>query len=456
MKRKIYDKLLEWKKCSAGRYALLIEGARRVGKSYIVETFAKNEYRHCLVLDFSRVKKEVKDLFEEKLDDLDELFMLLEARTKVRLVPGETLIVFDEVQLFPKAREAIKHLVKDGRFHYIETGSLISIKRNVEDILIPSEEMRVKMFPMDFEEFLWAVGREGMARLIRKRFVERKPLDDADHRQGMELFRQYLVVGGMPQAVEAFVRQKVLRDVEAAKRAILDLYADDIGKFAGRYKNKVRAIWAGIPGALARHERRFRPGFVGEDVRMRELDAPFEWLSESMTVNLAYNTTDPNCGFRMSEEREALKCYLGDTGLLVSHAFSENEKAREEMSRQILLGKIALNTGMLVENAVAQMFRAAGQELFFHSTHDAAASANTMEIDFLLTRTNVHLRRNVHPVEVKSTNRYSTLSLDKFERKFPTYCAEGIVVHPGPLKVEGRRIYLPLYMAALIPELEAK
>lgn len=453
MRRKIYDALIEWKRESADHYALLIEGARRVGKSWIAREFAENEYETYLLIDFAKVNSQIKHLFDEKLDDLDEFFMLLEARTRVRLIPGKSLIVFDEVQRYPRAREAIKYLVEDGRFHYLETGSLISIKKNVENIVIPSEEMKIQMYPMDFEEFLWALGAEGVMNLIRKRFVDHVPMGQADHRMAMEFFRQYLVVGGMPQAVEAFSHGRDIKASEKVKRVILDLYRDDIGKFAGRLKQKVRAIWANIPGALSAQEKRFRPGLVGEGVKMRELDSPFEWLAESMTVNLASNVSDPNAGLRLTEDRTAIKCYMADTGLLVSHAFSENRLATYDMQWKILTGKLEVNKGMLLENVVAQMFRAAGQDLYFHCNRDQENAGDRMEIEFLLAKSHVTARHNIYPVEVKSANDYTTVSMDKFVKKFSGVVARPIVLHPGDADFSDAVLRLPLYMAMLIPEM---
>lgn len=452
MKRKLYESLLNWKKNHAGKYALLLEGARRVGKSWIAGEFARNEYRSSLVIDFAKANRQIKALFEEKLDDLDEFFMLLEARTKTRLIRGESIVVFDEVQRFPRAREAIKYLVADGRFHYMETGSLISIRKNVEGIVIPSEEMRLELHPMDFGEFLWAVGAEPVADLIRARFAGRTPMGQSDHRAAMELFRQYLVVGGMPQAVEAFANGRDIEAAETAKRVILDLYRDDIGKFAGRLKNKIRAIWDNIPGALSSHEKHFRPGIVKAGTKMRELDAPFEWLAESMTVNLASNVTAPNAGLKMSEDRSLVKCYMADTGLLVSHAFSENRNAVPDMQWKILTGKLEVNKGMLMENAVAQLLRAAGQKLFFHHCSGNGNAGNRMEIDFLLSKSKVSARHNVLPVEVKSANDYTTSSLDKFRKKFAASVATPVILHPGDAVFGQDVVRLPLYMAALVPE----
>ena len=453
MKRKIYEKLVEWKRESAGKCALLIEGARRVGKSWIVKEFAQNEYESHLIIDFAKASSKIKELFEEKLDNLDEFFMLLEARTRVGLVRGKSLIVFDEVQRFPRAREAIKYLVEDGRFHYLETGSLVSIRKNVDNIVIPSEEMKVQMFPMDFEEFLWALGAEPVMKLIRRRFAEGKPMGQSDHRMAMELFRQYLVVGGMPQAVEAFADGRDIKAAESAKRLVLDLYRDDIGKFAGRLKHKVRAIWDSIPGALSAKEKRFRPGLVKEGVKMRELDSPFEWLAESMTVNISSNVTDPSAGLKLSEDRTSIKCYMGDTGLLVSHAFSENSNATYDMQWKILTGKLEVNKGMLVENVVAQMLKAAGQSLFYHYNSDQSNASNRMEVDFLLAKSKVSARHNIHPVEVKSAGDYSTISLERFMKKFRQQAATPIILHTGDADFGEGALTLPLYMAMLIPEM---
>ena len=450
MRRKIYERLLHWKRYEASKCALMIEGARRVGKSYIVEEFAKREYQHHLIIDFANTTKPIKELFEDKLGNLDEFFMMLEVRTGVELKRDETLIVFDEVQRFPRAREAIKYLVADGRFHYIETGSLISIKKNVEGIVIPSEELKIQMHPLDFEEFLWAIGREASFKLVERCFAERRPLEPSDHRMMMECFRQYVVVGGMPQAVVAFARERKLDEVEFAKKLILDLYYEDVGKYAGRLKNKVRAIWRAIPGELGRQDKRFSPGAVAQGVRMRDLDAPFEWLASAMTVNLAYNVTDPNVGFSLTSDREGMKCYLADTGLLLSLCFADNPETMKDALWKVLAGKLEINKGMLMENVVAQMFRAEGRELYFHKTNDREDGNNRIEIEFLLSKSRLTARHNVVPVEVKSNHDYTTSSLERYKAKFPGYCAERVVLHPGNADFTGDIIYLPLYMAQLL------
>ena len=288
-----------------------------------------------------------------------------------------------------------------------------------------------KVSCMDFEEFLWALGAEPVMKLIRRRFAEGKPMGQSDHRTAMELFRQYLVVGGMPQAVEAFANGRDIKAAESAKHLVLDLYRDDIGKFAGRLKHKVRAIWDSIPGALSAKEKRFRPGLVKEGVKMRELDSPFEWLAESMTVNISSNVTDPSAGLKLSEDRTSIKCYMGDTGLLVSHAFSENSNATYDMQWKVLTGKLEVNKGMLVENVVAQMLKAAGQSLFYHYNSDQSNASNRMEVDFLLAKSKVSARHNIRPVEVKSAGDYSTISLERFMKKFRQQAATPIILHTG-------------------------
>ena len=296
MKRKIYDTLLDWKRTSNGRSAIMIDGARRVGKSYIAEEFARNEYASYLIIDFAKVSRRVKGYFEDYLDDLDTFFMYLSAAFKVSLVPGNSVIIFDEVQRFPRAREAVKYLVADGRFHYIETGSLISIKKNVRNIVIPSEEYHVKMFPLDFEEFLWATGNAPMQSVIERRFAERKPVGEQMHRQIMDVFRQYLVVGGMPQVVKTFAETHDLAKVEFEKRNILNLYRDDIHKFAGALRQKVAAIFSEIPAQLSKHEKKFSASSIKEGALIRDYDGAFEWLKGAMTVNLCYGAAEPNVG----------------------------------------------------------------------------------------------------------------------------------------------------------------
>ena len=450
MKRKIYDRLLEWKAKSNGSTALLIDGARRVGKSYIVEEFAKNEYASYVLVDFSKAQTKLKRIFNEYLDDLDTFFLYFERITHSRLVKGNALVIFDEVQKFPRAREAIKHLVADGRYHYIETGSLISINKNVKDILIPSEEHRIPMYPMDFEEFLWAMGDTATMPLVRKRFADMKPLGVDVHRQIMDMFRQYMIVGGMPQAVAKFAATRDLEAVDSVKRDVLALYRADIQKYGGVLRHKALSVFNAIPSQLSRHEKRLMLSEVKAGGRMRDFESTFDWLESAMTVNVCRRATEPNVGLELATDRQSVKCYMGDTGLLVSHAFGENELAAKDVHNRLLLGNIELNEGMIVENVVAQMIRVAGHALYFFSDADRESARNRMEIDFLLARSRTERRHNISPIEVKSGMRYSTVSLDKFRTKYKRFLDVPYVLHTKDLKVEDGVTYLPLYMAPLL------
>ena len=450
MKRKIYNKLLEWKQESNGEYALLIDGARRVGKSYIVRQFAEKEYRSCVILDFNLVSKSIKDLFENDLDNLDRFFMYLSNYTGKTLYTRDTLIVFDEVQQYPKARAAIKYLVKDGRYDYIETGSLISIKKNVEGIVIPSEEEHIKMFPMDFEEFLWAMGEEMLMPFIKDCFERKKPLGQLMHRRAMDYFRLYMIVGGMPQAVEKYVETRDLAKVDKLKRRILDLYRSDISKYAKGYDTKVKSIFEEIPSQLQKHEKKFRLSALKEGARARDYETAFFWLDDAMIINSCYNTTEPNVGLNLNKDTNTMKCYMADTGLLISHAFDANEIVSEDLYRKILLDKLEMNSGMIVENIVAQMLRTAGHKLFFYSNSSMTDKDSRMEIDFLIAKSKITTRHNISPIEVKSSARYTLTSLRKCIAKYGSYLSTAYVIHPADLKEEDNIIYLPLYMCPLL------
>ena len=445
MKRKIYEQLLRWKNESAPETALLIEGARRVGKSWIVEEFAKCEYRSFVLIDFNKVSKAVIDVFKNDLEDLDVFFRKLSEYYGVRLYEGETLFVFDEVQEFPRARAAIKYLVEDGRYHFIETGSLMSIAENVTGIVIPSEEDSIKMYPLDFEEFLWATGRADMVETIKSHRRDLAPFG-AVHRKMIEAFREYLVVGGMPQAVSCWAETHDLKKVEAAKKRILKLYRNDIRKHAGRYAMKAEAVFDEIPAQLQEHDKKFRLAAIGADARMREYGDAFLWLKDAMIVNVAYNSTEPTVGLKLSAEYSTLKCYMADTGLLISHAFGSKPKALEEIVRRVMFDSISINEGMLIENAVAQMLVSQGVELFFYARYDKKDAKNRMEIDFLLPDAQITRKKHVSAVEVKSENDYTTSSLDKFRRKFGQSISAAYIVHPGDIRQKDGILYMPIYM----------
>ena len=451
MKRKIYEELLLWKNESAPETALLIEGARRVGKSWIVEEFAKREYRSYILIDFNKVSKVVLDIFNNDLEDLDVFFRRISEYFGVRLYEGESLFVFDEVQEFPRARAAIKYLVADGRYHFIETGSLMSIAKNVTGIVIPSEEDSIKMHPLDFEEFLWATDRANMIDVIKDHRRDLSPFG-AVHRKIKEAFREYLVVGGMPQAVACWAKTHDLKKVEATKKRILKLYRNDIRKHAGRYAMKAEAVFDEIPSQLQCHDKKFRLAAIGGDARMREYGDAFLWLKDSMIVNIAYNSSEPTAGLRLSAEYSTLKCYMADTGLLITHAFGSNPKALSDIVRRVMFDSISINEGMLIENVVAQMLASQGIELFFYSRYDKKVAENRMEIDFLIPDSQVTRRKYVSAVEVKSEKDYTTSSLDKFKRKFDKSISASYVIHPGDLCRREEVFYMPIYMTPWIYE----
>lgn len=445
--RKIYAKLLDWKQSAAGSKALLLEGARRIGKSTIVEQFAQREYRSYIIIDFNDASAAVFNAFENFLSDLDAFFVIISAEYGVTLHRRESLIIFDEVQRYPKARQSIKKLVKDGRYDYIETGSLISIRESVRGITIPSEERAVRMYPMDFEEFAVALGDGPLVAYIRQCFAEQKPLERTLHNKAMLRFRQYMLVGGMPQSVSAFIQNDCsFVHADREKRDILALYRNDIMRIAAQYRTKVLAIFDQLPAYLSRHEKRVVLSDIVKGTYFDQYADTFFWLGDSMMVNECFNTADPNVGLSLNHDRTLIKCYMGDTGLLVSHAFSENEIADEQLYRQILNGRLSLNQGMLFENVVAQMLVANGHKLFFYTHYSEAKHRNDIEIDFLLTNMS-RVKYKVFPIEVKSSARYSTVSLDRFTDKFRERVDLSYVIHPRNLIVGDRRFFIPPYMA---------
>ena len=441
--------MLLWKQNEQGQSALMIDGARRIGKSYIVEKFAKNEYKSYILVDFNNAEDELMEIFDKYLKNLDVFFSYLSLYFNITLYPRNTVIVFDEVQLYPKARAAIKYLVKDGRYDYIETGSLVSINRNVKDIVIPSEEHRINMYPMDFEEFLWAMGDEKTMPFIRLCYEKKQALGPL-HRKVMDYFRHYMIVGGMPQAVLKFVETNDFMKVDTVKRNILALYKADIEKYAVGNEMKVKAIFDEIPSALSKHEKKFRLSAINDKARYREYESSFFWLAESRVVNICYNSTAPDIGLRLNEERTTLKCYMADTGLLISHAFNLKTIMGNELYLKLALGKLEVNEGMLTENVVAQMLKAAGHKLFFFSKNSATNAQDKMEIDFLISKPVITNRHNISPIEVKSGNSYTITSLQKLKAKFAPMLAESYVLHPADLEVKDGITYLPLYMAGLL------
>lgn len=450
MKRKIYSKLLQWKEQWNGRSALLIDGARRIGKSWIAEEFGKKEYKSFIIIDFNNVRDEIKELFEKHLTNLDIFFMQLSIFTGTKLYTRESLIIFDEIQLYPKARAAIKYLVKDGRYDYIETGSLVSINHNVKDIVIPSEEVRINMYPMDLEEFLWANDKKMLFDYVKQQYQTLTPLGQALHRQMMEYLRLYMLVGGMPQAVSSYVERKDMRDVDAIKRGILALYRNDISKYAGRTAPNVTRIFDNIPALLQQHEKRFRPSKIKKGSRMKDFSDAMFWLDESRVANFCYNTTEPSVGLALNMDESKVKIYMADTGLLISLAFGCGELEQGGIYEKILLNKLEFNKGMLVENLVAQLLRTAGNPLYFYSCSSRDNVSDRMEIDFLIRKSEVTSRHNICPIEVKSSSRNKLTSIEKFSRKFKNYLDKPIVLHSKDLEHKDDILYLPLYMSGLL------
>ncbi len=445
-KRKIYDKLLNWKEKTKGRKALVIEGARRIGKSTIVEEFAKHEYLSYIMIDFNDASQTVRDCFEYHLGDLDTFFMILGVEYGVQLHERKSLIIFDEVQRYPKARQSLKLLVKDGRYDYIETGSLISLRESVRDITIPSEERMLRMNPMDFEEFAWACGEEQLIMYIRNCFEKTEPLEPGLHHKAMMLFKQYMLVGGMPQSVSAFLdNNRSFAESDIEKRDILSLYRNDMMRIGAKYRSRVIAIFDQIPSFLSQHEKRVVFSQVAEGSVFSQYADTFFWLGDSMIANECFNCTDPNVGLSINEDRTMIKCYLGDTGLLVSHAFDESELEKNSLYRQILNDKLSINEGMLYENVIAQQLVANGHRLFFYNHYNMQLHRNDMEVDFLLTnqsKTNIKL----YPVEVKSSSRYRTTSLENFITKYHDRIETAYIIHPKSLMQKDKILAIPPYM----------
>lgn len=445
MKRKIENYLKKWKEYN-GQYALLIEGARRVGKTYSVKEFGNKYYKSCVFLDLAKKEEETIELFNN-ISNLDQFFLFLSVLTGVKLYERETLIIFDEVQTFPKARQAIKYLVEDGRYDYIETGSLLSIKENVKDILLPSEEISVKMHPMDFHEYLIARGQEPLIEAIKYSFEKRKPLGQTLHRKCMNYFKEYMIVGGMPQAVNTMLNTMDFDQVDSTKRYIIKIYKEDVGKFAGAYAPKVRKIFNLIPANLSKENKRFNLSSLGNNARYRNYEDSIYWLDEAQLVNLCYRCTEPNIGLKLNIDDNIFKCYMADTGLLLSHTFDDIGNIKE-IYKLIINGKLEFNAGMITENIISQELIAAGHNLYYYTSK--SEEKNRIEIDFLILNKKISSRHNICPLEVKSSKRYTLSSLRKFINKFEHMIDTPYVLHIKDLSVEDKITYIPLYMASLL------
>lgn len=445
-KRKIYQKLLDWKHENNGRKAILLEGARRVGKSTIAGEFGHNEYKSCIIIDFNNAGKTVIDAFDNYMNDLDTFFMILSSEYNTPLYRRESLIIFDEIQMLPKARQSIKYLVADGRYDFLETGSLISIKENVRNITLPSEERRIAMYPMDFEEFAWVMKEHQLIEYIRRCFENREPLEQGLHSKAMLLFRQYMIVGGMPKSIDAYISSdRNFQKADIEKRDILSLYRNDIMKIKTSDRASVLAIFDQIPAFLSKSERRVILSHIEKGATFPKYHDTFFWLADSMIVNECFNCSDPNVGLSLNEDRTYIKCYMADTGLLISHTFDENEISDNGLYRELLFGKLSVNEGMFYENVVAQMLVASGHKLYFYTRYNTDKHRNDMEIDFILSNRS-KLNYKIYPVEVKSNGRYSTESLNKFRNNFSRRIGGSWVIHPKNLSIKDGLTYIPPYM----------
>lgn len=447
-KRKIYDKLLEWKNLSVGGSAAFLEGARRIGKSTIVEEFAKNEYDDYMILDFAREGKDIRENFIENMDHLDVFFRNLFLLKGKDLTGERCVIIFDEVQMFPQARQAIKYLVADGRYDYIETGSLISIRKNVQDILIPSEEYRIKMFPMDFEEYLWAIGDHTTIPVIKEAFNSRTPLGDAIHRKIMKNFRTYMAVGGMPQAVEALVQGKSFAQIDFIKRNILTLYEEDLAKYDKANQDRASVIYKTIPEQLENKNSHFKFSLVDKSARYQMYVDAVKFITDSMIGNECINVTAPEIVPELYADRSNFKLYMGDTGLLVSQIMKNQDETDENLYKSLIFDKLGINQGMILENVVAQMLRASGHALYFHEYYYQAENTvkeKKYEIDFLIVK-----KKKICPIEVKSSNYSAHKSFDYLTKKYPIKLEDRYIIYTKDLKFEDQILYLPVYMTMLI------
>jgi len=448
LKRKIYNKIREWKRLSNGETALMIEGARRTGKSTIAEEFAKNEYDSYMILDFAKEGMEVRRNFEENIGDLDAFFRNLFVLKGQSIKEKKSVIIFDEVQLFPTARQAIKYLVNDGRYDYIETGSLISIKQNVKDILIPSEEFKLKLYPMDFEEFLWA--KEDMATMpvIKEAFRNRKSLGADIHRKIMQVFRSYLVVGGMPQAVSAFIEGQTYQEIDFIKKNILSLYEEDLKKYDGTNSEKASVILKTIPEQLTNRNSHFKMTAVDKNARYKNYIDAINFIAESMIGNACINVTNPEVTLELYADRSNFKLYMGDTGLLITQIMGNSDAADENLYKSLIFNKLGINQGMIIENMVAQMLKSQGHDLFFHEflhKSEAATNVSKYEIDFLTVR-----NKRICPIEVKSSSYKSHRSFDCFLKKYNLKANDRYIIYTKDLQTREDIIYIPLYMTSLI------
>ena len=438
-KRKLYDRLLEWKRVQNGKTAILIEGARRVGKSTLVEQFAKNEYESYILIDFNEASEEVKSLFDNLMNK-DFIFLQLQSIYNVVLQKRKSVIIFDEVQKCPNARQAIKYLVKDGRYDYIETGSLISIKKNTKDITLPSEEERVTLYPMDFEEFRWALDDTATVPLLRSFYEQRLPLNKA-HREKMRDFRLYMLVGGMPQAVEAYLETNNFSMVDLAKRGIINIYQDDFQKLDST--GRLETLFMNIPSQLSQTSNRYKPYAVLGDVDEAKMLEFLKDLEDSKTTLFSYHSNDPNVGMSLTKDISKFKVFCADTGLFVTLAFWDKDYTENVIYQKLLNDKLSTNLGYVYENVIAQMLAASGNKLFYYTW--PRDDTHNYEIDFLLSRGN-----KLVPIEVKSSGYKTHASLDAFCKKYSSRIDHPVMIYTKDLQNDKNTLLLPVYMTMLV------
>ena len=427
------------------RTALLINGARRVGKSFLVEEFAKNEFKSYIKIDFDNVEEETKDIILNDSHNLDIFFKKLEAMFNVHLYEKESVIIFDEVQKLPKARELIKYLVADGRYYYMETGSLLSLKMNTKDIIIPSEEEQYNLHPLTFDEFLIAKNELELNDYIKDCYENKRALGNALNRKAMNLFKEYMLVGGMPKVVDRYLETNDFKIADDEKRLILNLYRNDIVKFAGTDAMKVFAIFDNIPSQLGKENKKFIMSNIKEGARAREYEKAFMWLSEGMLVNICYNTVEPSYGLSMNINDSKRKVYMADTGLLATFAFMNDSYEKNDLYRDILLDKLGLNEGMLYENMVAEILRSKGINLYYFSRYNKEKKRNDIELDFLYVK-----NRKVNVIEVKSSGTKRLSSLELAKKSYKNYLGDSIVINSKDFEVKDGITYLPIYMTYLL------
>ncbi|MBR4430615.1 MAG: ATP-binding protein [Clostridiales bacterium] len=442
--RKVYQEMLKWKREYAPKYALFLKGARRVGKTTLAEKLGQEEYRSYILVRFDQTRDEINRLFTDSLRDLNTLFNTLQFEYNTRLYPRESLIILDEIQLFPPARQAIKTLLEDGRYDYVETGSLASITKKSKNILIPSEEYPVEVLPMDYEEYLWANGNDMIMPALREHVETLKPIAGL-HQSIMKSFREYMLVGGMPQVVTAYVESKDFGQVDFAKQQILNLYRQDMEDQEEENPEYVTGFFDRIPSELSKHDKRYILSHIDPNARIRNYKGPIKWLDEAMIINIANSVDNPSAALNLSTIDPSFKCYMMDTGLLISLAYKDRPYLENELYKSILYDKLHVNEGMIIENIVAQCLRANGHKAYFYKQVNKETKKTEMEIDFLIRQGS-----KISPIEVKSGDHKSIKSITKFKASFGTGIGKGIVLHHGEIKQEDNMLWLPYYMATVI------